>query len=203
MDKTSTALSITHLSISEFTNSTKTNSRNIGVVELMILQVIDKVIYNKTKWLLAIDLSKSNEKTGIPEQICLETVSGLEFSNVDVPIDTDITNIEKSVYRESSVLNHLIIKYGLKEVLKIDGIYWKSTSMTTLRRDIVDVFSRRDYFIDVNFVKMSNVDRKVGGIQKMDLNVDVRQTIYSASLAASSPTLTPLTHIAIGGKMII
>ena len=169
----------------------------------MILQVIDKVIYNKTKWLLAIDLSKSNEKTGIPEQICLETVSGLEFSNVDVPIDTDITNIEKSVYRESSVLNHLIIKYGLKEVLKIDGIYWKSTSMTTLRRDIVDVFSRRDYFIDVNFVKMSNVDRKVGGIQKMDLNVDVRQTIYSASLAASSPTLTPLTHIAIGGKMII
>jgi hypothetical protein len=130
----------------------------------MVLVVCDKIIYQKIKLLIAMDMAgaalkhlnvTSSTKTQT-SQVTLETETGDQNTTVtEYPgFDKTTDDLERVLLGQLSVFNQLIRRYHLKE--EIQRLYpqlnlsetgvipWKQMSFTRLRLELIDIFSRQD-----------------------------------------------------------
>ncbi|KAJ3102944.1 hypothetical protein HDU97_000183 [Phlyctochytrium planicorne] len=168
-------MSLNMLSISDFTDSgvdANVSSANIGVVEIMLLVLCDKVIYQKIKWMLAMDMAAAAAKQlqvvhpTTESYVILETEDGnqstfiTDYSGFDKSVD----DIEKNLLRQVTVLHQTLRRYNLAEgkpnelcgylnTAELHGFYpnldfqdqipWKLISFSNLRKKLVDLFSKQ------------------------------------------------------------
>jgi len=161
------ALSLSQLSISEFTGNAGMNSGNIGVVEVLILHSCDKCIFSKSKWILSMDMinaakrnlniSAGSDNEENPEfVVVMETEKGVETTKVRnmSKFDPSIMEIERVLYLQTSIFSQMLIKYGLMTELSQKLVTtpmaanqgqldWKIYSFTTIRAILVSLFEKR------------------------------------------------------------
>ncbi|KAI9356301.1 hypothetical protein DFJ73DRAFT_775156 [Zopfochytrium polystomum] len=145
------------LSISRFAGvsrrSGKATSANFGAVELMALAACDKVIYQKIKLILAMDMANSaldetkarTAPDGAPPTIIvLETESGDDtitiFQQPD-PEESGIGELELTLLKQLSVLGQVLRRYDIIGGLALaPNLPWMQLSFTRVRSELVDLF---------------------------------------------------------------
>ncbi|KAJ3414866.1 hypothetical protein HDV05_005930 [Chytridiales sp. JEL 0842] len=154
------------MSISTFagtsTEDATLSTLNTGVVEIMFLVVCDKIIYQKIKLIIAMDMAGATVKhlKLTPDQakktcqVVLETEEGTQTTTfTDYHGSDDIINdLESVLLGQVSVLNQLLRQYNLKD--EIQKLYptidmsksvlpWKQICFTRLRRELTEIFRRQ------------------------------------------------------------
>jgi hypothetical protein len=123
----SKSLSLSQLSIKEFTDSDAAHSGNMGIVELLILHACDRAIFSKQKWILAMDMFIAAQKRLHPLRtllrdfsILLETEEGIEtFAVLDSSSSPSVQEVEKTLNLSVSVLSQQLYKYSVMQGINI------------------------------------------------------------------------------------
>ncbi|KAI8896108.1 hypothetical protein BC833DRAFT_598880 [Globomyces pollinis-pini] len=156
-------------SVSDFT-ANQLNSKNVGVVEIMIMHLLNKCIQYKERWILSMDIVLASRnhlhRSSVPtsedsHKVRLETE---EFQRKTLPdlshYDNSIYNIEHNIQQNSLILSRLIWRYGidlkckyLKYQFKDSKINWKTISYTRLKKDIMDVFKSNNEKLKFEYYK--------------------------------------------------
>lgn len=156
---------------------------NVLVIELMILRACDVAIDAKQKWLstqmlLSSTSKRLNIKNLKERQVVTETKEGDARVSLYVTTDLekDFLEVEKSLYKKTSILSQLLWKYNLMTKLHdIDVSYlregealqWESISFTKLRSSLLKYFSLQNSTIQAGKTKTKSVTREVGGAAKI------------------------------------
>ncbi|KAJ1567604.1 hypothetical protein HK405_005412 [Cladochytrium tenue] len=200
-------MSLGTLSISNFAGlprrSGKVSSANFGVVELMVLVACDKVIYQKIKWILAMDmvlaarrhlrLYPEGEENESKLVVVLETEEGDQQAHVpDISgFDKAIDDLEATLMRQLAVFSQLLRRYGLLEVLQnhypgmpLDPILpWTQLSFTRLRRQLAEHFASRDDTLPFNVTPALPLRHRTGG------QIDPGVGVWPSASATESTTM--------------
>ncbi|KAJ3220342.1 hypothetical protein HDU67_000009 [Dinochytrium kinnereticum] len=203
-------MSLNLLSISDFTDSKldgRISSSNVGVV-------CDKVIYQKIKWMLAMDMAAAAAKQLQVEtmnselQITLETEDGCQVATITqyTGFDISVDDIERNLIRQVSVLFQTLQRYNLlrdvqafyPSITMETSLAWQLISFTHLRRRLVDLFSKQTHTTPL--IK-TIPERKHSD---MDLIAKLSKRENDNALRKSSLTNTPARQLTvkIEGKQI-
>ncbi|KAI9203986.1 uncharacterized protein BJ171DRAFT_507281 [Polychytrium aggregatum] len=141
------------LSISDFVGmpKDKAHSLNIGVVEIMILNLCDKCAETKLKWILseAMAAGKCSRTGEAPQRIVLETESGTDYQLVSPVHDGEdgasLDEIEKLLIWQSTLFASTLRRYNLLQALLdrdalVEPLDWRACSFTFIRKVLVGVF---------------------------------------------------------------
>ncbi|KAJ3324420.1 hypothetical protein HDV06_006831 [Boothiomyces sp. JEL0866] len=189
-------------SITDFTNG-KLDKSNCGIVEIMILNCINRCIVAKQKWIIAMDIVLASRNhlhsSFIPADeeyldVAMETI---EISTKSFPdltsYDNSIYNMEKNLHKSTMLLSRLLWRYELSELAGYSQLYsridWRKISFTNLKANLSDYFAKNGN-IEYNFhgFPQKNVEPSF----KFQSIVDGNQIIPLSSTSGSP--FTPLIH---------